>query len=348
LHSAGRRFGPLAEDELRNYFRAGMVKSVDRISAPGSVKMRPAGEVALELGETVPEGPPPPELAPPVSTPPPTPAPSVSPAPTPTRPPLDPAAEAERQERAARAVAAMKVDLAVLGAQPRTTKGGGWLLPVVLVGGLVVAMLMGLRILKNMSAQAPRAPQSQGFADTPAQPALAPATTAPRTVEVAGQEEARSANEMLRAKNWPGLVAQARTWTETQPDRLEPWQLLGMGYAQMGDFEAGIDSLRHAQALSPDDPRTRSILADVYLQAGRHGDAVPLYEKVVATSPNDARAWNNYGIALLAVGQNVQAIAALETSVRIDANFKEAWKNLGNAYQANGDARATAAFANAH
>jgi hypothetical protein len=67
LHSLaqGRRFGPLTEDELRNYFRAGMVKSVDRLSAPGDAALRPAAEVAALLDLPAPVGPPPPELPPP-------------------------------------------------------------------------------------------------------------------------------------------------------------------------------------------------------------------------------------------------------------------------------------------
>ena len=44
LHSGGRKFGPLSEDELRGYFRAGMVKSVD---------IAPSGEVSVAVYLTV-------------------------------------------------------------------------------------------------------------------------------------------------------------------------------------------------------------------------------------------------------------------------------------------------------
>jgi tetratricopeptide (TPR) repeat protein len=362
LHSGGRRFGPLSEDELRNYFRAGMVKSVDRIVAPGSGEFHAAGDIARELGETVPVGPPPPPL--PAATP---------SAPTPLPPPVaarsapaDPAEEAARQERAARAIAAMKVDLAVLGVEPRKKKADGWLVPLVLVGGLIIAMLVGLNILKKMSGQAARAnagrPAGVLMDDTvgdrsdarmpsrpEAAPTPAPGAPLPASMHAAQAQEAlRAADELVRANNWPGLVAHAKKWTQDQPDQSAAWQYLGSGYARLGDFNAAADALTQALARDPSNADTRGLLADVYLQGGRHAEAIGLYKQIVAARPNDARMWNNYGSALMGAGQPAQAIAALETSVRLDPGFKLAWNSLGNAYQSIGDeSRAAAAFANA-
>src|SRR5207342_2584997 len=98
LHSKGRKFGPLTEDELRGYFRAGMVQSVDRLTAPGDFAMRAAGEVATMIGENPPPGPPPEPLDAPR-----TPATAATPvAPTAAAGTLS---DAEREARAARAMA---------------------------------------------------------------------------------------------------------------------------------------------------------------------------------------------------------------------------------------------------
>jgi tetratricopeptide (TPR) repeat protein len=273
--------------------------------------------------------------------------------------PSDPAEEAARQERAARVIAAMKVDLAVLGTEPRSKKGSGWLVPVVLVGALIIAMLVGLNILKKMSGRMPPAIASQPTGapvverspgdqaptapeQSPAAPVVDPGASA------LAQQASLTAEELARAGNWPALVAHSRKWMQIEPDRVEPLQYLGMAQSRLGDFSASADALTQALARDPSSGQTRGLLADVYLQGGRHVEAIGLYEQIVATTPNDARMWNNYGTALMGAGQSAQAIAAYETAVRIDPNFRSAWNSLGNAYRAAGDnAKATAAFANA-
>jgi Flp pilus assembly protein TadD len=343
---------------------------VDRIVAPGSGEFHAAGDIARELGETAPVGPPPPPLVQAETANATAPPPRVKPeaaaaAPAPAI--VEPAEEAARQDRAERAIAAMKLELAELGAGPATRKGSGWLMPVVLVAGLIVAMLIGLNILKKISGQATRAhagapagvPEAEGTADDngfagaasrPELPTVAPpaASVPPPPASALGAGEASEANELVRAQNWVGLVAFAKRWTQAQPDRAESWRYLGMAYARSGDFNAAADALPQALARDPANLEMRSQLADVYMQGNRYAEAIALYEQISAATPNDARMWNNYGIALMGAGQSAQGIAALETSVRIDPSFKSAWTNLGNAYRAAGDsARASAAFANA-
>jgi tetratricopeptide (TPR) repeat protein len=385
LHSGGRRFGPLSEDEIRNYFRAGMVKSVDRISAPGDPLMRAASEVATALGETVPIGPPPPPLEPaapaaptPAAPAPPTPAAPVAaivqPAAATPAAAVDAeaaAAQLEREQRAARAIAAMKLDLAALASEPRSRTGPGWLVPVVLVVVLIAALFMGLSMLKKMAPGGHRAtgvasagqdsPTMPGASMVAADPAGAqpPQVTSPPEALVAapapspagdtqGQMALQRADALMRAEDWAGLVSHSEQWSRAQPERDEPWELLGIAYARLRDYNSAAEALRHLLARDPGNAKHRAMLADVYLQAQRLGDAADMYKQVVADSPGDARVWNNYGTALMGTGQVTQAIAALETAVKLDPSLKQAWNNLGSAYKAKGDsARATAAFANA-
>jgi tetratricopeptide (TPR) repeat protein len=357
LHSDGRRFGPLSEDELRGYFRAGMVKSVDRISAPGDARMRAAGEVALELGEAPPAGPPP----------------AVAAASPPT--PVDAtaaAAEAERQQRAARAIAAMQIDLASMSPAASGPGSRGWLVPVVLVAVLIGALFFGLNMLKKMSGgakpvatagMASMATPETGFpGEASAAPPSAAATPAgdigPRPLQAPGgsagpvgaeaQDSFQRADDLMRAGNWAGLVAHARAWAQAQPERNEPLQFLGVAYARLGDYNAAADALNRVIARDPAHSGARLLLADTYLQSKRFQEAAGIYRGLVAQEPANARMWNNYGTALNGIGQSAQAVAALETAVKLDPAFKQAWANLGNTYQAMGDSvRAAAAFANA-
>jgi Flp pilus assembly protein TadD len=367
-HGQGRKFGPLNEDELRSYFRAGMVKSVDRLSAPGDDTRLAAADVATMLGEAVPVGPPPPE-------------PSVAPAAPPPRPvataTLDPGVSNE--ERAARAAAAMNIDLTALmasNAPVQKRSSSGWIWPTLAVVGLIAALFMGLNMMRKIKpGHAPAGPDKvevvvEGAQD--GQQALvpdAPGTSGTRNAQVpvadgsapvaeAAEEGGTQdplfstrfaqAEAMKNANDWPSLATHAKSWSEAQPELDEPLHFLGMANAMMGKYADAEVAFRKVLARSPDDAGVRSLLADTYLQEKKFEEAVTLYKDMVVATPSDSRLWNNYGAALNGAGQPAQAAAALENAVRLDPSFKQAWTNLGNLYQSQGDtARASAAFANA-
>lgn len=369
LHSLaqGRRFGPLSEDELRNYFRAGMVKSVDRLSAPGDAALLPAAEVAALLEVPAPVGPPPPEL-PPVAV-------AVSPAATPGADAPAAAAAAKPapvlDERAAKAIAAVQMELATRN----TGRGNGesrpaWLVPVVIVVLLVATLFYALSMLRKMkpppsdaevgaiAASAPHAPPS--LAQDPAEIAQAQAYAAAQAQASASeagdvQQDAatreRYQRAQLLAKNddWHGLLAHASAWTQAEPGSGQARRLLAIAHARLGDYAKSADAYNQLLLLEPGNANAKGELADVYLGAERWQEAADLYKALVAGErANDARLWNNYGMALGRTGQDAQAVAALETAVRLDPAFKQAWSNLAEVYEAAGDAtRAAAARANA-
>jgi tetratricopeptide (TPR) repeat protein len=356
LHSLAqsRRYGPMDEDELRGYFRAGMVKSVDRLTAPGESAMRSAAEVAQMLGVAVPAGPPPPE--PGESPPPPLPPPPMAAAVA-----RDPASE----ERAIRAAAAMNIDVAALMASSAPTQRRSvWLLPTVLGLVMVVALMLGLSMLRKLKAPgaASAAPVATQAPSTPVDGDAAyipPATAEPPPALVSNgapasapdplfDAELARAQALQNARDWAGLLRYAQDWVGSRPQRTEPLFFLGAAHAGLGQHAQAVESLQTVVARDPANQQARLLLADNYLQSERWTDASALYKQMVADSPSDARLWNNYGAALNASGQPAQAVAALETAVRLDPSFKQAWTNLGNVYQSTGDsARASAAFANA-
>jgi Flp pilus assembly protein TadD len=361
-HGQGRKFGPLTEDELRSYFRAGMVKSVDRLTAPGSSEKHAAADVAAALGESVPVGPPPPPEV-------------VEAAPMPRTAPVAAAVGAVRdvdanaEERAARAAAAMNIDLAaMMSSSAPAKKGSGWLGPVVIVAVLVLMLLVGLNMLRKLKPQAaapgpvavdsvPGAEAKSAVVTPPVAPSVeADARQAPRPIPTAAPVGAAPVDAGMQAKanalkasgDWAGLVAHARSWQQAQPDRTEPLAYLGAAYAGMGNLAQAEDSFKKVLARAPDDHLAQSMLAQVYEQSQRYDEAAILYKQMVTAAPNDAVAWNNYGAALGGANQQAQAVVALENAVRLDPKLKQAWTNLGNLYQAMGDqTKAQAAFANA-
>jgi tetratricopeptide (TPR) repeat protein len=241
------------------------------------------------------------------------------------------------------------------------------MVPVVLVLTLIGALLLGLNMLKRMSAQAPRAggePLVGLSAPPPAartvEPDIGvPGALPPREVllpesapqvqaQLQAQDQMARAEQLMRASDWAGLVSLSRQWSQAQPTRQEPWQFQGVAFSRLGDFNAAAEAFKQVLLRDPANAGARVLLAEAYLQGGRHAEAAEQYKTIVAANPGDARLWSNYGLALSALDQDAQAIAALETAVKLDPSSKPAWNNLGIAYQNAGDgARAAAAFANA-
>jgi Flp pilus assembly protein TadD len=357
-HGQGRKFGPLTEDELRSYFRAGMVKSVDRLSAPGEATLVAAGEVAGLLGESVPVGPPPPA--------------PVEPPPVPASPLPSPGAGISREaaafaatgltaeERAARAAAAMNIDIASLMVSnvPAKKESSGWLLPVLGALFLLVLLFLGPNMMRKLGSANPGIP-AMATTDVPdaselADPAAAPLQPSLPDAGRAGRADPQfetrfaQAEAMKNARAWTELAAHAQAWAQAQPELDEPLHYYGLSQAMLGDFGRAEEAFRKVIARRPDDKEVQALLADTYLQERKFPEALSLYKEMTVTMPDDARVWNNYGAALNGIGQGEQAAAALENAVRLDPGFKQAWTNLGNLYQSRGEkAKADAAFARA-
>jgi cytochrome c-type biogenesis protein CcmH/NrfG len=369
LHSAGRKFGPLTEDEMRGYFRAHMVKSVDRITAPGDFAMHAAVDVAAMLGEPVPPGPPPPAIDADIA---PKPAPEAS---IPELSMDSAASQAEtaanRQKeldaRAMEAIARMQMELATSRA-PAEKRRSGWIGPIVIVVALIALMMVALSMLKKMRpASAGPSEGPTGYVEPVGPPQAEPVPAAspgggarPAVPAGAGQAPIASSDaeqfqaslqraDMLRStRQWPALAEFAKGWSVQQPGRTEPWQFLGVAYAAQENYAGAADAFNHVLQRDPENAVVRESLADVYLGGHRYAEAAQLYAKLVTTNSGNARMWNNYGMSLRGISQDAQAVAALETAVRLDPNMKQAWTNLGQTYAAMGDqAKAAAAFANA-
>jgi len=336
-HGQGRKFGPLTEDELRNYFRAGMVKSVDRLTPPGETAKHAAADVAAALGETVPVGPPPPPEGVEAPRAPPPPMPERPMAPSAAGPTTPPGADvdADAEARLARAMAAMNIDLSIMSAAPPKKQGLGLMGPLLLALMLVVMLVIGLNMLRKMrppidtSGSGPVASMTPD--STPVMEAQAPPPPAPEPGPLPAE---------------PGQATEPAT--PAADDAASQGKAQAAGYLGQGNYPDAEVALKKVLASSPNDREARSMLAQVYQQSQRFDEAAALYKQMTLESPNDAIAWNNYGASLAGSGQPAQAVVALENAVRIDPTMKAAWTNLGNLYQQTGDStKAKAAFANA-
>jgi len=347
LHSQGRRFGPLSEDEMRGYFRAGMVRMGDMITVPGQAVMKPAAEVAQQLGEA------PPKTAPAGSAPM---APTIiitSGAP-PEIPSLDPGA----------ATPGMPTFPMFDFPPPAPAPRNNWLVPVVGLVVLVAMMFVGLMYLREFQGARPASSQAVAEATTdPGAPVFIPGDSpagadeglppdayapAQPAGDAASREWFDKADKLAREWDWAGLAVVAEQWSVVEPQRNEPWLFLGSANARLGKNAEAIAALDPVLKRDPTHVVARTLLADIYLQDGQNQSAVVILRDLLRADPNNSTMWNNLGNALIAMNQYDESVTALETAVRIDPKNKQAWANLGTVYQKGGyPDRAAAAFANA-
>jgi S1-C subfamily serine protease len=64
---------------------------------------------------------------------------------------------------------------------------------------------------------------------------------------------AKRADALVEAKDWQGLLAHCRRWTQAEPGNDSAWFYLGVAYGKLGRYREFIEACRKALRLNPDD-----------------------------------------------------------------------------------------------
>ncbi len=106
-----------------------------------------------------------------------------------------------------------------------------------------------------------------------------------------------------------------------------PWsrRLIGQAYAAQQKRPEAIAEFRAVLAMTPEDPRARSLLADALLDygvelgtAGRHGEAIAAFRQGVALASDDVRLRANLVTALLESGDPVAAATEAQHAIALN------------------------------
>jgi len=343
LHSAGRVFGPLDEDQMRGYFRAGMVKANDTIAVASMVGTVSALEAAALLG-----------VAPPTQV-------GTAAAPAPTSIVVRQVGE---KSSSGALVAVFALVVLIGGAyfyfhKPLQLPDAQSTAPAEPVGKSAPEAEALVPEAANTPPVAPRpTPSFEMEVSTPVstrEPTIAPAraeaappaqgTNAPVQ---ASDEWWDAADRFYASQDWAGLAGHTEKWTQAQPQRDVAWWYLGVARYQLADYAASIAAAQRALAISPGFHKARWLLSDSYLKAKQWRKSLDELNVLLKVFPEDARLWNDIGIDQANLGEYDDSIAAFEKAVQIDPAYKRAWVNLAQnyAYFGNMD-RANAAMAKA-
>lgn len=116
---------------------------------------------------------------------------------------------------------------------------------------------------------------------------------------------------------------------EHAPDHPDALHILGMARAQGGDLDGGIEALRKACGLCPDDWQIRHNLGSVYQRARMHVEAVRELEAAANIDPAKVQTLVMLATSQIALNQYDKAQATLQKALSIEPANIAALANLG-------------------
>jgi protein O-GlcNAc transferase len=110
-----------------------------------------------------------------------------------------------------------------------------------------------------------------------------------------------------------------------------------IAFAHAGDLAKAEALLDPIAKSDPDLPELNHQLGMVYVRTGRTDAGLQLLRKAVAIRPEESLYWNNLGAACLAIERSQEAVDAVKKALAIDPKNFMAWQNLGLGQRDLGD-----------
>ena len=117
----------------------------------------------------------------------------------------------------------------------------------------------------------------------------------------------------------------------SNPGRAITHYYLAMALLQKGLANQGLDQMKQALEIEPENPAILAGMGDALTTLGRLKESVPYYEKSIAIDPSSLTALLNFGANLNDLGRTIDSVDIFRKIVREHPDFQPGWNNLGNA-----------------
>jgi tetratricopeptide (TPR) repeat protein len=114
--------------------------------------------------------------------------------------------------------------------------------------------------------------------------------------------------------------------------------MLGQARAQEGDYDAAIETLRHALEMKPGVPEANATLGVIYLKQGKLPEAETALRAELAVRPDDVKSANALATVLDLSGRPEESIPILRAALRKKPDYADARYLLGRLLLAQGSA----------
>ncbi|MGP0090120.1 MAG: tetratricopeptide repeat protein [Xanthobacteraceae bacterium] len=130
-----------------------------------------------------------------------------------------------------------------------------------------------------------------------------------------------------------GRLAEAeqiyRRILQAQPEQFDCLHLLGVVYAQRGDFAEAVRQIDAALRINPNVAAVHNNRGGALLELQRPDEALASYERSIALKPNFAEAFYGRGNAFRQLQRPHEALASYDRAIALRPNYPEAYNNQG-------------------
>jgi cytochrome c-type biogenesis protein CcmH/NrfG len=96
------------------------------------------------------------------------------------------------------------------------------------------------------------------------------------------------ADALEKGKNWAGLLACCRQWTQAEPDNAYAWFSLAIAYGKLGRHREAIAAYQEALRLKPDHIKAWGTLAIAFAASGNRSAAPEAVKELRRYDPQKA------------------------------------------------------------
>jgi hypothetical protein len=136
------------------------------------------------------------------------------------------------------------------------------------------------------------------------------------------------ADALEESKNWAGLLAWCRRWTQAEPDNEYAWFSLAIACGKLGRHREAIAAYRECLRLEPDIAVTWYNLGHTYGHLRRYREANGAYQEVLRLEPDNTAAWYMLGLTYAILGNRSAALEAVKELRRYDPKEADRLFNL--------------------
>lgn len=139
--------------------------------------------------------------------------------------------------------------------------------------------------------------------------------------------------DLFKYKKWRELVELIEGLTSQIPPIPELYNLLGLSYEELEQYEKSIKSYQKSIELNPDNDESWFNLGNLYSNVGQYEKSIQAYLSSIKIKSDDWRTWNNLGSSYRNINEYSKSVDSYKKATELNPDSVEIWDNLAELYR---------------